>query len=87
MCTELVEGITAVFVWDIDISQVHLQNRDMGIKLDQDHSEISVCSHILQCKGAQIPGARSPGHLNFVRRCLIFVSPQYGCCFMCPSVT
>jgi hypothetical protein len=32
--------------------------------------------------GAQITGARSFGHQNFVQYCLIFVGPQYGPYFM-----
>jgi len=32
--------------------------------------------------GAKIPGAISPGRLNFVTPLLIFVGPQYGTCFM-----
>ena len=35
-------------------------------------------------RGAQIPGAKSPWRLHFVRWCLIFVDPQYGTCFMSP---
>jgi hypothetical protein len=35
-----------------------------------------------QCRSPRIPAARSPGRLNFVRWCLIFVGPQYGTCFM-----
>jgi hypothetical protein len=42
------------------------------------------CSDTESCKGEQIPGARSPWPLNFVRWPLIFVGPDYGTCFLSP---
>ena len=33
-------------------------------------------------RGAQILGTRWPGWQNFIQMCLIFVSPQYGICFI-----
>jgi len=39
----------------------------------------------LQSRGIQIPDARSPWRLNFVRWRLMLVGPQhYGTCFMSP---
>jgi len=35
-------------------------------------------SNSVQCKGAIIPGARKPVRLNWVRRHLIFMGPQYS---------
>jgi hypothetical protein len=37
-----------------------------------------------RCKGEQIPVARSPWPLNFVRWPLIFVGPHYGTCLLSP---
>jgi hypothetical protein len=39
---------------------------------------------IISSRGAQIPGARSPWRLNFVRWRLIFVCPQCGTCCLSP---
>jgi hypothetical protein len=41
-------------------------------------------SILLLVRGAQIPGARSPRRLTFVRCRLIFVSPEHGPFFMSP---
>jgi hypothetical protein len=41
-----------------------------------------VCPLILGHRGARIPGARSPGQLNFVPWHLIFVGPQCETCLM-----
>jgi hypothetical protein len=37
---------------------------------------------VLYIAGAQISGVRSLLQLNFAQRCLTFVGPQYGICFM-----
>lgn len=39
---------------------------------------------MLQTRGAQISGTSSPGQLNFVWWCIIFVGPQNETCFMSP---
>jgi hypothetical protein len=38
---------------------------------------------IFKIRDAQVPCPRSPGRLNFLRWCLIFVAPQYGTCGTC----
>lgn len=38
--------------------------------------------HLFRLRGAQVAGASSPWQINFMRWCLIFVSPLYGVCFM-----
>jgi hypothetical protein len=43
---------------------------------------IHIYKHTHTCRGAQIPGTRSPARLNVLRWCLTFVHPQYGIRFM-----
>ena len=58
---------------------------DFTIPYSYKHNNNWVCQSVnttLYCRDAQIPGAWSPRRLNFVLLRLIFVSLQYGICFV-----
>ena len=62
-----------------------LHRLDIKIHKTQIHMQIHAVTILLLCtKGAQIPGARPLGGVNFVRWPQIFVGPQYGTCFKSP---